>query len=119
MATIRCRTLGALLFPEFELLDVFGPLEAFGNLFVRDKFRVLTIGTIAGPVASAERQVDAARGRPRRQARRHLGAARHIVLAMRRLARRGERALGATIVDPIVFQTLAIARRIREVQATL
>ncbi len=54
MTTTRCRTLGALLFPEFELLDVFGPLEAFGNLFVRDKFRVLTIGTTAGPVASAQ-----------------------------------------------------------------
>jgi transcriptional regulator GlxA family with amidase domain len=48
------RTLGTLLFPEFELLDVFGPLEAFGNLFVRDRFRVVTIGATAGPVASAQ-----------------------------------------------------------------
>jgi transcriptional regulator GlxA family with amidase domain len=54
MTTTRCRTLGALLFPDFELLDVFGPLEAFGNLFVRDRFRVVTIGTTAGPVASAQ-----------------------------------------------------------------
>jgi len=29
------RTLGVLLFPDFELLDVFGPLEAFGNLVMR------------------------------------------------------------------------------------
>jgi transcriptional regulator GlxA family with amidase domain len=54
MSTFRRRTIGTLLFPEFELLDVFGPLEAFGNLFVRDKFRVVTIGTTAGPVASAQ-----------------------------------------------------------------
>ena len=26
------RTLGVLIFPEFELLDVFGPLEMFGML---------------------------------------------------------------------------------------
>jgi transcriptional regulator GlxA family with amidase domain len=26
------RTLGVLLFPDFELLDVFGPLEMFGNM---------------------------------------------------------------------------------------
>src|SRR5205085_10867686 len=52
-------------------------------------------------LARAERQVDAARGSPRRRARRHLGTARRIVLAMHRLARRGERTLRATICDPI------------------
>jgi transcriptional regulator GlxA family with amidase domain len=54
MTTTRRRTLGVLLFPEFELLDVFGPLEAFGNLFVRDRFRVLTVAQDAGQVASAQ-----------------------------------------------------------------
>lgn len=30
--TTKRRKLGVLLFPEFEVLDVFGPLEMFGNL---------------------------------------------------------------------------------------
>ena len=46
------KTVGVLLFPEFELLDVFGPLEAFGQ--ARDWFRVLTVAEHAGPVASAQ-----------------------------------------------------------------
>jgi transcriptional regulator GlxA family with amidase domain len=46
------RTLGAVLFPGFELLDVFGPLEAFGNL--PGLFRVVTVAEQAGPVASAQ-----------------------------------------------------------------
>jgi len=48
------RALGVLLFPEFELLDVFGPLEAFGNLLVREHYRVLLVAEQAGPVASAQ-----------------------------------------------------------------
>jgi transcriptional regulator GlxA family with amidase domain len=32
MADQRAKVLGAILFPGFELLDVFGPLEMFGNL---------------------------------------------------------------------------------------
>src|SRR5262245_65688029 len=32
MTTPQTRTLGVLLYPDFELLDVFGPLEMFGNL---------------------------------------------------------------------------------------
>src|SRR3989475_10102784 len=47
------RTLGAVLFPGFELLDVFGPLEAFGGL--GGLFRVMTVAERAGPVASAQR----------------------------------------------------------------
>ena len=46
------RTLGVVLFPGFELLDVFGPLEAFGNL--PGMFRILMIAEQAGPVASAQ-----------------------------------------------------------------
>ena len=46
------KTLGVLLFPEFELLDVFGPLEAFGQ--AKDWFRVVTVAERPGPVASAQ-----------------------------------------------------------------
>jgi transcriptional regulator GlxA family with amidase domain len=42
-----------VLFKGFELLDVFGPLEAFGNL--PDEFRVVTVAATAGPVASFQR----------------------------------------------------------------
>lgn len=47
------RTLGVVLFPGFEVLDVFGPLEAFGGL--PDQFNVVTVAEAAGPVASAQR----------------------------------------------------------------
>ncbi len=46
------RLLGAVLFEDFELLDLFGPLEMFGNLG-----RWLTVTTVAehaGPVKSAQ-----------------------------------------------------------------
>jgi len=46
------RTLGVVLFPGFELLDVFGPLEAFGNL--PGVIEVKTIAAQAGPVVSAQ-----------------------------------------------------------------
>jgi transcriptional regulator GlxA family with amidase domain len=46
------RTVGVVLFPGFELLDVFGPLEAFGNL--SGMFRVVLVAERAGPVASAQ-----------------------------------------------------------------
>lgn len=46
------RTVGAVLFPGFELLDVYGPLEMFGAL--PDAFRIVTLGRSAGPVASAQ-----------------------------------------------------------------
>ena len=46
------RTLGVVLFPGFELLDVFGPLEAFGNL--PGMFRVVLVAEQAGAVASAQ-----------------------------------------------------------------
>jgi transcriptional regulator GlxA family with amidase domain len=49
------RTLGALLFPDFELLDVFGPLEVFGNRnFESQPFEVRTVAETAGPVTSAQ-----------------------------------------------------------------
>lgn len=46
------KTVGVLLFPEFELLDVFGPLEAFGQ--AKDWFRIVTVAEKSGPVASAQ-----------------------------------------------------------------
>lgn len=46
------RTVGTLLFPGFELLDVFGPLEMLGAL--PDEFSVEMVAETAGPVASRQ-----------------------------------------------------------------
>jgi transcriptional regulator GlxA family with amidase domain len=46
------RTVGVLLFPGFELLDVFGPLEAFGH--AGDWLRCVTVAEQAGPVTSSQ-----------------------------------------------------------------
>jgi len=48
------KTVGALLFEGFELLDVFGPLEAWGILGAKGGWRVVTTAQSAGPVASAQ-----------------------------------------------------------------
>ncbi len=45
-------TLGVLLFPEFELLDVFGPLEMFG--MAPESFRIVMVGPQPGEVASRQ-----------------------------------------------------------------
>ncbi len=51
----RGRTLGVLLFPAFELLDVFGPLEAFGNIRLGDdRWRIVMTAERAGAVESAQ-----------------------------------------------------------------
>jgi transcriptional regulator GlxA family with amidase domain len=50
----RRRTLGVLLFPGFELLDVFGPLEAFGIRPARDHFEAVLVAERTGPVESAQ-----------------------------------------------------------------
>jgi transcriptional regulator GlxA family with amidase domain len=52
MNDIRSRRLGALLFPGFELLDMFGPLEMFGNM--PGVVEVVTVAQTAGPVVSAQ-----------------------------------------------------------------
>ena len=44
------RTLGAVLYPGFELLDLYGPLEMFGSL--EKEIRVVTVAEQKGPVAS-------------------------------------------------------------------
>src|SRR5215831_18736386 len=46
------RTLGAILYPDFELLDLYGPLEMFGSL--GPELRIATVAEKAGPVASAQ-----------------------------------------------------------------
>lgn len=48
------RMLGVLLFPEFELLDAFGPLEIFGHRLLAHHYRVTTVALEPGPVASAQ-----------------------------------------------------------------
>lgn len=44
------RTLGAVLYPGFELLDLYGPLEMFGSL--EKEIRIVTVAEQKGPVAS-------------------------------------------------------------------
>lgn len=48
----KTRTLGAILFHDFELLDVCGPLEMFGNL--GPDMRIVTIAENKGPVKSVQ-----------------------------------------------------------------
>lgn len=46
------RTLGVLLFPDFEILDACGPMEIWGNL---DKhISLITVAKSAGPITSAQ-----------------------------------------------------------------
>jgi putative intracellular protease/amidase len=48
------KTIGAVLFEGFELLDVFGPLEAWGILAYDGRWRIVTAAENAGPVTSAQ-----------------------------------------------------------------
>lgn len=48
----KTRTLGVVLYPRFELLDVYGPVEMFGNLGQR--LKIVMVAAKAGPVASAQ-----------------------------------------------------------------
>lgn len=48
----RVCTVGAVLFEEFELLDLYGPLEMFTCL--GDRVKIVTLAEKAGPVASAK-----------------------------------------------------------------
>ena len=61
MTASTSRRLGAVLFPGFELLDMFGPLELFGHL--SGMIDIVTLAEQAGPVASAQ-QVRAIADRP-------------------------------------------------------
>ncbi|MBY8976030.1 DJ-1/PfpI family protein [Rhodobacteraceae bacterium NNCM2] len=46
------RTVATLIFPQFELLDVYGPLEMFGSF--PDEFRLLMVAEDAGPIPSTQ-----------------------------------------------------------------
>lgn len=48
--TLPMLSVGAVLFPDFEMLDVFGPLELF---MVSNRFVIHTVGVKPGPVNSA------------------------------------------------------------------
>jgi putative intracellular protease/amidase len=50
MAGAKKRTLGAVLYTQFELLDLYGPLEMFGAL--ENEVRIVTVAEKKGPVAS-------------------------------------------------------------------
>jgi transcriptional regulator GlxA family with amidase domain len=54
MTQVKRRVLGVLLFPGFELLDVFGPLEAFGIRPAQEHFDTVLVAEKAGVVASAQ-----------------------------------------------------------------
>ena len=46
------RTLGAILYPDFELLDYYGPLEMFGS--TGHGLKIVTVSEQAGPVSSVQ-----------------------------------------------------------------
>ena len=46
------RTLGAVLFHDFELLDYYGPLEMFGNL--GSQLSIVTVAETQGPIKSVQ-----------------------------------------------------------------
>ena len=50
--TGKMLTLGAVLYDNFELLDLYGPLEMFGTL--GDDLGIVTVAQEAGPVASTQ-----------------------------------------------------------------
>ncbi|HTT75029.1 MAG TPA: DJ-1/PfpI family protein [Candidatus Binataceae bacterium] len=47
-------TIGIVLFEGFELLDVFGPCEAYGSNHLDGTFKLLTVAAQAGAIASAQ-----------------------------------------------------------------
>jgi transcriptional regulator GlxA family with amidase domain len=51
-ASEKTRTLGILLYPQFELLDVYGPVEMFGG--VGKRMKLIMVAQTAGPVQSAQ-----------------------------------------------------------------
>jgi putative intracellular protease/amidase len=53
MSKPKTRMLGAILYEDFELLDLYGPLEMFGS--VGAELRIVTVAEKTGPVASFQR----------------------------------------------------------------
>jgi transcriptional regulator GlxA family with amidase domain len=56
MTEARVRTLGAVLYKDFELLDLYGPLEMFGSVdefgAQKKQLQIVTVAEQKGPVAS-------------------------------------------------------------------
>jgi putative intracellular protease/amidase len=52
MSQEKERVLGAVLYENFELLDLYGPLEMFGS--IGGELRVVTVAEKPGPVASVQ-----------------------------------------------------------------
>src|SRR5919108_524355 len=52
MAQAQGRTLGTVLYENFELLDMYGPLEMFGS--IGPELRLVTIAQKAGAVSSTQ-----------------------------------------------------------------
>jgi transcriptional regulator GlxA family with amidase domain len=48
----KTRTLGIVLYPQFEMLDVCGPAEMFGS--VKPRLKVIMVAEAAGPIASTQ-----------------------------------------------------------------
>lgn len=46
------RTLGAILYENFEPLDLFGPIEMFGNVI--PEIKIVTVAEQSGPIRSAQ-----------------------------------------------------------------
>ena len=67
MSEPAVRTLGAVLYPQFELLDLYGPLEMFGAL--EKEIRIVTVAESKGPVASTPGRRDGRAPRLRATAR--------------------------------------------------
>jgi hypothetical protein len=78
-----------------------------------------TATRILARLDAAERHVTRASGGRRGPARKRLARARKALATIRALARKREADLGATIVRPIVLETLVIASKIRVVQRSL
>jgi transcriptional regulator GlxA family with amidase domain len=53
MSEPKIRTLGAILYEDFELLDLYGPLEMFGSIGAG--LQIVTVAERTGPVASFQR----------------------------------------------------------------
>ena len=53
MSEPKTRTLGAILYEDFELLDLYGPLEMFGS--IGTGLQIVTVAERTGPVASFQR----------------------------------------------------------------
>src|SRR5262245_57472686 len=52
MAQSQIRTLGTVLYKNFELLDVYGPLEMFGS--IGPELHLVTIAQKAGAISSTQ-----------------------------------------------------------------